>query len=80
MKSFLQDRTAAKTPALRIIATTSGIGGTPESASGSPTHSGHTAHSPHVECIKQGEKVMRLVVTCGCGQRIEIECLYPLGA
>jgi hypothetical protein len=30
-----------------------------------------------VECIKQGDKVARLVVTCACGEKIEIECLYP---
>jgi hypothetical protein len=34
---------------------------------------------PTVECIKQGDKVARLVVTCSCGEKIEIECLYPAG-
>jgi hypothetical protein len=32
-----------------------------------------------VETIKEGDKVVRLVITCGCGQKIEIECLYPVG-
>jgi hypothetical protein len=32
-----------------------------------------------VECIKQGDKIVRLVVTCSCGERIEIDCLYPNG-
>lgn len=31
----------------------------------------------HVEVIKQGDKVIRIVVTCACGERTEIECLYP---
>lgn len=31
---------------------------------------------PAVECIRQGDKVVRLVVTCTCGERIEIDCLY----
>jgi hypothetical protein len=33
--------------------------------------------SPNIEVVKQGEKVSRLIVTCTCGERIEIECLYP---
>jgi len=35
---------------------------------------------PHVEVVKEGDKVVRLVVTCACGERVEIECLYPAGA
>jgi hypothetical protein len=31
----------------------------------------------NIEVIKQGDKVTRLIVTCTCGERIEIECLYP---
>jgi hypothetical protein len=37
------------------------------------------AASPNIEIVKQGEKVTRLIVTCTCGERIEIECLYPTG-
>lgn len=33
---------------------------------------------PSVECVKQGDKVVRLIVTCACGERIEIDCLYPM--
>jgi len=33
--------------------------------------------APNIEVVKQGEKVTRLIVTCTCGERIEIECLYP---
>ncbi len=33
--------------------------------------------SPNIEVVKQGDKVTRLIVTCTCGERIEIECLYP---
>jgi hypothetical protein len=35
-----------------------------------------TSTSPNIEVVKQGEKVTRLIVTCTCGERIEIECLY----
>lgn len=31
---------------------------------------------PSVEVVKAGEKVVRLIVTCACGERTEIECLY----
>jgi hypothetical protein len=36
--------------------------------------------APQVEVVKQGDKVMRIVVTCACGEKIEVECLYPGGA
>jgi hypothetical protein len=34
---------------------------------------------PQVEVVKQGDKVMRIVVTCSCGEKVEVECLYPGG-
>ncbi|HEY0945619.1 MAG TPA: hypothetical protein VGD81_10140 [Opitutaceae bacterium] len=37
------------------------------------------ANPPRVECVRQGDKVVRIVVTCSCGERIEIDCLYPAG-
>ncbi len=36
--------------------------------------------SPSVEVVKQGDKVVRIVVTCSCGERIELECIYPPGS
>jgi hypothetical protein len=41
---------------------------------------GIAGDSPNVEVIKQGDKVARIVVTCSCGERIELECIYPPGA
>lgn len=35
---------------------------------------------PMVEVVKDGDKVVRLVVTCACGEKIEVECLYPAGS
>lgn len=32
---------------------------------------------PQVEVVKQGDKVTRLIITCSCGERIEVDCLYP---
>lgn len=37
------------------------------------------ASSAHVEVVKEGDKVVRLIVTCVCGERVEIDCLYPAG-
>jgi len=47
-------------------------------------HKGHSGHGaatagPTVECVKQGDKVTRLIITCACGERIEVDCLYPTG-
>ncbi|MBK9990288.1 MAG: hypothetical protein IPP19_06040 [Verrucomicrobia bacterium] len=41
-------------------------------------HSKETG-GPSVETVKQGDKIVRLIVTCSCGERIEIDCLYPAG-
>lgn len=61
--------------------------------SGEPLRSAHThppvspagvvrqaPAGPSVETIKQGDKIVRLVVTCSCGERIEVDCLYPVGS
>ena len=40
---------------------------------------GKDGTGPSVEAIKEGDKVVRIVVTCSCGERIEIDCLYPAG-
>jgi hypothetical protein len=37
-------------------------------------------NEPSVEVVKEGDKIVRLVVTCVCGERVEIECLYPAGS
>ncbi|HET7535390.1 MAG TPA: hypothetical protein VFJ90_02990 [Candidatus Didemnitutus sp.] len=35
---------------------------------------------PNVEVVKEGDKVVRIIVTCACGERTEVECLYPVGS
>ena len=37
------------------------------------------ASHPNIEVVKEGEKVVRLIVTCACGERLEVECLYRPG-
>jgi hypothetical protein len=34
------------------------------------------AAGPQVEVVKEGNKVVRIVVKCACGERLEVECLY----
>jgi hypothetical protein len=73
VKSFLVGRKSLETQALRAAHghhTALQIAGVVKPA---PTAS-------NVEVIKQGDKVVRLVIKCSCGELIEIECLYPAGS
>ena len=80
MKSFLQGKKTVEIEPLR-----------PPPQVGSPLgmHC-HTTRSPvsvstpgassaHVEIVKEGDKVVRLIVHCVCGERVDIECLYSAG-
>lgn len=72
MKPFLLGKKAVDTKLLRVT----------QSPMASVTVQGgaHAAHGgPNVETVKQGDKIVRLIVTCSCGERIEVECLYPAG-
>jgi hypothetical protein len=74
MKSFLQGKKPSTVPALAPSAAASRQA-LPSFAS---PPSGHCADGgTQIEVVKEGDKVARLVITCGCGERIEIECLYP---
>lgn len=81
MKSFLQGKKSLSVSALRPPTAVAA-----PAASRDPARHAHTAvptpggSSAHVEVVKEGDKVVRLVVTCVCGERVEIECLYPAGA
>jgi hypothetical protein len=80
MKSFLQGKKTLAMEALRPP---------PQfAAAGAPRCDASRAHaasaapggsSAHVEVVKEGDKVVRLIVTCVCGERVEIECLYSAG-
>lgn len=63
-----------------------------KSANGSTVHSPHPPGKrasagcaetgmgePSVELVKEGDKIVRLIVTCMCGERTEIDCMYPPG-
>ena len=79
MKSFLQGKRMLAADALRPP---------PQlSAAMAPHCSTRTPGAPaaageagaHVEVVKEGDKVVRLIVTCTCGERVEIDCLYSAG-
>jgi hypothetical protein len=81
MKSFLQGKKTLHAAPLRP----------PGAAHTAQLSAGHSSHAPlsvttpgassaHVEVVKEGGKVVRLVVTCTCGERVEIECLYSAGS
>ncbi|MBX7122539.1 MAG: hypothetical protein K1X42_10450 [Opitutaceae bacterium] len=81
MKPFLSGRPSSGTPALRptVEGTDTGLAGIPSLASqpGLKSSGSDHKHGPNIECIKQGDKVVRLLITCTCGEKIEVECLYP---
>jgi len=80
MNSFLQGKKVLSVAPLRPMvpppsALVSAAGAAPSIVA--HHHSGDA--QPTVEVIKEGDKVVRLVVVCSCGERVEIECLYPAG-
>lgn len=79
MKPFLQGRKAIAAAPLRLPP-----GGVQarmtECAAGHGGPEPKEASSASVEVVKEGDKVVRLMVTCSCGERIEIDCLYSAGS
>ena len=78
MKSFLAGR-PMQSKATIPVPETSSPSGLAQALGASGTRVSSSHGTPTIECVKQGDKVMRLIVTCSCGERIEIECLYPAG-
>ncbi|HNC24781.1 MAG TPA: hypothetical protein PLU52_11290 [Opitutaceae bacterium] len=81
MKPFLHGKKSLNVPSLRQVAAPpqahKHVGLVPHAKTGS---SADLAAAPSVEVIKEGDKVARLIVTCSCGEKIEIDCIYPVGA
>ncbi len=75
MKSFLQGKRTLDMAPLRTVPSPTA----PTCAGGTPKGIVGAASAPHIDIVKQGDKIMRIVVTCACGERTEIECLYPPG-
>lgn len=73
MKSFLHGKHALEAAPLRVPAAAALV---PGSAAG-PAAPARLA--PHIDLVKQGDKIVRIIVQCSCGEHTEIECLYPPG-
>ncbi len=71
MKPYLQGRKSNSTNSLSMG---------PSSRSVTPiaglVHPAPANARPNIEAVKEGDKVVRLVITCACGERMEVECLY----
>lgn len=77
MNSFLQGKKILSVAPLRPMST---VAPAIQPAVGAKTHAPNGCaggSQPTVEVIKEGDKVVRLIVVCSCGERVEIECLYP---
>jgi hypothetical protein len=80
MKSFFQGKKNLEAAALRPP----GSGAPDKLAHPNGPHgplSGAAAGTSNaqIEIVKEGGKVVRLVVTCVCGEKVEIDCLYSAG-
>jgi len=74
MKPFLSGRTHVQSTNLQPII---GLGAAQAVAQAGAHKHDKDAPGATVETVKQGDKIVRLIVTCSCGERIEIDCLYP---
>ena len=80
MKPFLAGRPSLQGASHKSSATAlDSASALPQVGGSGHTHGHGRGAGPSVECIKQGDKVVRLVITCTCGEKIELECLYPAG-
>jgi hypothetical protein len=83
MNSFLQGKRILKAEALGRPTAATGSAQTPLSRpqrTAGPAAPASVTAAAHVEAVKEGDKVVRLIVTCACGERVEVECLYPAGS
>jgi hypothetical protein len=75
MKPFLQGRKTLSIAPLR--APLSHVAQHHANGNGAQAAAAHPGAGWSVEVIKEGDKVTRIQVTCACGERTEITCLYP---
>jgi hypothetical protein len=78
MKPFLHGKKNLEVAPLRPLSGT-GVHGA-SSSTPHPAGVGGKLKGPSVEAVKEGDKIVRLVVTCVCGERVEVECLYSAGS
>jgi hypothetical protein len=80
MKSFLQGKKTLETESLRPpVQFASPHAPRCDALRSSLTAATPGASSAQVEVVKEGDKIVRLIVHCVCGERVEVECLYSAG-
>ncbi|HZZ18171.1 MAG TPA: hypothetical protein VFE25_02320 [Opitutaceae bacterium] len=79
MKSFLEGKKSLSISPL--VAASGPTAQPPANGKNGHAHDGPGGvQKANVEIVKEGDKVVRMIVTCKCGERLEIECLYPAGS
>jgi hypothetical protein len=72
MKPFLSGKRLHDAAALRSLSVAKPV---------PPPHRETTGNEgPSVDVVKEGDKVVRIVITCSCGEKVEVDCLYPAGS
>lgn len=79
MKSFFQGKKTLAVESLRAPAQLNPHAPRCDALRTNLTASTPGASMAHVEVVKEGDKIVRLVVHCVCGERVEVECLYSAG-
>ncbi len=77
MKPFLLGRKTLDSSPLRTLNTSQSHNHSSPKAGHVHTADSGNHDDPQIEVVKQGDKVTRLIITCTCGERIEVDCLYP---
>ena len=79
MKSFLTDRARVGAPGAGASIPAAGFASAGLMPKAQGGHAEHGGAAPQIECVREGDRITRLVVVCACGERIEIDCLYAQG-
>jgi hypothetical protein len=79
MKPFLHGKKSISIPPLRPLQK-SGPAHAPSGNAAKSAPESMSGAGCSVEVLKEGDKVSRIIVTCACGERVEITCLYPAGS
>ena len=82
MKSFLSSRSRVTTPVAVPVAEPAAPLGFKSVSVPHPDSADHEEHHQGVpiECVREGDRIVRLKIRCACGDEIEIDCLYETGA
>ncbi len=80
MQSFLSARSRVNLPEQAVAAPSHALSSLnqPETPAGK-TAGERGGGQAEIECVREGDKIVRLRVKCGCGECIEIDCLYGSG-